>query len=230
MAKKTTERKSSAPKRKVAKKKATKKKTPSTKNTWGNRISDDEGEKLYKLWADTYRGKEGFAGLAREVKRRRTSISQYAKRHGWEGRYLKMLERRERKVDDALVERHVEKAQLIERMAGSAVRALYKEQYIPDENAPGGQRKVLILKADATISDVVRLMRYEDELRDKFPKPPDEATSTVPEEVVRSVLGELNLIGPKGLEALGKLIVEKGHRLDRERQPDDGEDHTTTTD
>ena len=200
------------------------------KNSWGNRISDDEGEKLYKLWADTYRGKEGFAGLARQVKRRRTSISNYAKRHGWETRYLKMLERRERKVDDALVERHVEKAQLIERMVGSAVRALYEEQYIPDKDAPRGQRKVLILKADATISDVVRLMRYEDELRDKFPKPPDEATSTVPQEVVRSVLGELNLIGPKGLEALGKLIVEKAHRLDRERQPDDGEDYTSSTD
>lgn len=217
----------------MAKKKPKKKplrKAAGKKNSWGNRISDDEGEKLYKLWADTYRGKEGFAGLAREVKRRRTSISQYAKRHGWEARYLKMLERRERKVDDALVERHVEKAQLIERMAGSAVRALYNETYIPDKDAPGGQRKVLILKADATISDVVRLMRYEDELRDKFPTPPDEATSTVPQEVVRSVLGELTLIGPKGLEALGKLIVEKGRRLDRERQPDDGEDHTTLTD
>lgn len=205
-----------------------KKKASNKKNTWANRISDEQGTQMFNDWCEEFRGGEGFAGLGRKYKRQRPSVSAYAKRHGWEKRYQAYAKQSRKKNDLVLVDRHAEKTRLVGRMVGSAIHKLYEEQWVDDPDAPGGRRMALVLMAGVSLSDVVNLMKYEDSLMEKFPEQSNETASTMTEEQVADSLGILTRLGAAALEALGKFIVEKGHRLDKERQPQEEADSPGT--
>jgi hypothetical protein len=197
-------------KRKAA---AAKKRAKSSPKTLpANRITPEEGERLFAYWCEIH-DTTGFSGLARKSKRTRSTLRDYAKRHKWEVRYLQISKVVSDSTDNQVANRHVEKIKMATGLANSALGGLYK--YDPADKNPDISKRLMILKVTPTISDAVRAMTYEDNLRERFPDTGDQATSTLSKEQVATSVAVLTTLQTMSgaLEALGTLIVEKAKRL-----------------
>lgn len=181
------------------------------------RVSDELGERAFVRWVEEYRASSGgWSGLADEFGFGRQTWRRYANRHDWENRYKKFMAKSQRKTESDLVKRHAEKMQQFRGLGNATFRSLFKE--IPDPSDPA--KKLMVLKADANVQEVIAAAKYEDELAEKFPDRGDESTVTATEEEVALFVSALESLGKEGLKAMGKLIVEKAKSLEKERSTD----------
>lgn len=198
------------PKRKAAGAKKRAKSSPKTLPA--NRITPEEGERLFAYWCEIH-DTTGFSGLARHSKRSRGTLRDYAKRHKWEARYHQIGKVVSDATDNQVAGRHIEKIKMATGLANSALSGLYEPD--PEDINPDESKRRMRLKVTPTISDAVRAMAYEDKLREQHPDTGDQVGSTLSKEQVATsvaVLTTLQTISG-ALEALGILIVEKAKRL-----------------
>lgn len=181
---------------------------------------------MYRDWCEEFRASTGFTGLGRKYDRNRRSVAAYARRHRWEERYQIYQSKAQENTETTLIERHGEKLKQMRGLGTAALRSLYVA--VPDPTDPTGKRKVFQLATPAKPGEVVTIFRYEDDLMEKFPEQSNEAASNMTEEQIAASLQILTSLGAAVMEAIGKFIVEKGHRLDKERQPQEEADSPDT--
>jgi len=169
-------------------------------------VSDEEREGLFRLYCET-QNLVTVAEMSASVrmKRANSTIRKIAKEDGWAERYRReVLPRARRKTEKAAADDLSEQL----KVTGALKRATIAGLFV-DLTDPKTGQAVKQLKNDPTISDAIRVMQYDEHLREKAGLDADEERTLVPQHAIDEAVKFIRQLTPAQIKTFGDYIVRK---------------------
>ena len=168
-------------------------------------VTAEEAERMFHLWC-RIKQTQGFSGVAKVFKRSITTVRKQHKDYGWEKRYERVRADVQRGTEKKIAREEISNLTLTTNLK----KAVFNQLFVDTEDG-----KTALAQTPAP-RDLVMVMRFEQEMRDRFPEDDSDTVSQLTKDTIEKMLGLFSrFTTDKMWQALGHFIVDNDIRPDQ---------------